>query len=77
MLDPSKHMKMYDVTVGDFVAWLVHNVSMNAKFNVNGDNLFYTHVEKDGSAVSVDDNSLEDEYPEDQAEPIKYSIGSF
>lgn len=74
MFEPSKHMEMLNVTVGDFVTWLVHNVPMNAKFIVNGDNLFYTHVEKDASTISVDDNSLEDEYPEDQAEPCVYNI---
>lgn len=73
MLDPKKHMEMHEVSVAEFVSWLIHNVPMDAKFNVNGDNLFYTHVEEDGSVISVDDSELSDEYPEDDCEATKYT----
>lgn len=74
MFDPSKHMEMVDVSVGDFVAWLIGNVPMSAKINVECDNLFYTHVEKDGSVLYLDSNSLQDEYPEDKSEPCVYHV---
>ena len=34
----------------------------NAKVFFNGDNYGYVHIEKDNSAISFDDSSLDDDY---------------
>ena len=69
MFDPELYAFCHNVKVRDVIKYL-NTLPKDCEVNVNGDNLFYIHVEKDKSLLSFDDNSLSEEY---NSEPIELS----
>ena len=64
MFDINKRVECKDLTVGQLKK-ILETVSDDAKVFVLGDNYAYIHFEEDGSVISFDDNSLDDEYFKD------------
>lgn len=67
MFDPELYAFCHNVKVRDVIKFL-NTLPKDCEVHVNGDNLFYIHVEKDKSLISFDDNSLSEEY---DSEPIE------
>ena len=61
MYDLNKRKEMRNVEVKDVIE-LLQKLPENAKVFFNGDNYGYVHIEKDNSAISFDDSSLDDDY---------------
>lgn len=63
MLDISKRELLCEVTVGDVIK-VLSELPEDAYFSCCGSDTFYLHMEKDGSAVSVDWSNLDEQYEE-------------
>ena len=61
MYDLNKRKEMRNVEVKDVIE-LLQKLPENAKVFFNGDNYGYVHIEKENSAISFDDSSLDDDY---------------
>ena len=61
MWDLKKRQEMRNVEVKEVIE-LLKKLPENAKVFFNGDNYGYVHIEKDNSAISFDDSSLDDDY---------------
>lgn len=61
MYDISKRKNMTNKTVADYIAEL-QKLPQTAQVFCCGDNVSYIHVEKDGSAVCIDTEDLDDAY---------------
>ena len=61
MWDLKKRQEMRNVEVKEVIK-LLQKLPENAKVFFNGDNYGYVHIEKDNSAISFDDSSLDDDY---------------
>ena len=61
MWDLKKRQEMRNVKVKEVIE-LLQKLPENAKVFFNGDNYGYVHIEKDNSAISFDDSSLDDDY---------------
>ena len=61
MYDINERIELRNCTVGDIIDWL-QKFSRDTKVYVNGDYYGFIHVEKDKTAISFDDASLEEEY---------------
>ena len=61
MYDLRKRQEMRNVEVKEVIE-LLQKLPENAKVLFNGDNYGYVHIEKDDSAISFDDSSLDDDY---------------
>ena len=61
MYDLNKRKEMRNVEVKEVIE-LLQKLPENAKVFFNGDNYGYVHIEKDNSAISFDDSSLDDDY---------------
>ena len=65
MYDINKRKTFTDpCTVKDFIK-VLQQFNPNAQFLCDGDEWFWLHVEKDESVISIDSNSLDDEYEEE------------
>lgn len=64
MFDPNKKKEFHHATVIELIA---HLATLNplAEITVLGDPDIYVHVEQDESSVVLDDNPMEDQYPDD------------
>ena len=69
MYNPDARKEVRGTTVFQLCAYLIENVSMDAIVHVCGEDIFYLHVEEDGSVLSLDDNSLSDMPEYDGSEP--------
>lgn len=61
MYDLSKRQEMKNTKVSDVIE-LLSKLPGDAKVLFNGDNYGYVHIEKDNSAISFDESSLDDDY---------------
>lgn len=61
MFDITKRIEAKNMIAKDLKEF-VNSLPDECEINFNGDNYGYIHVEEDLSAVSFDDNSLDDEY---------------
>ena len=61
MYDLNKRKEMRNVEVKEVIE-LLQKLPENAKVFFNGNNYGYVHIEKDNSAISFDDSSLDDDY---------------
>lgn len=61
MYDTAKRKQFFNATVADVISEL-SKLLENAILHCCGDNLFWLHVEQDGSAVCIDTENLEDCY---------------
>ena len=61
MYDLNKRQEMRNVEVKEVIE-LLQKLPENAKVFFNGNNYGYAHIEKDNSAISFDDSSLDDDY---------------
>lgn len=69
MYRPDARKEVQGITVFQLCAYLIENVSVDAIVHVCGEDIFYIHVEEDGSVISMDDNSLSDMPEYDESEP--------
>jgi hypothetical protein len=70
MFDPAKRKEFHHGTVNQLIAYL-STLNPFAEVTILGDPDLYVHVEQDGSTVVLDDNSMEDQYPDDEASSSK------
>lgn len=61
MYDFNKRKNLSGMTVGELIHEL-NQLPSDAKFSCCGDSRAYLHVEKDGSAICIDTEDLEDLY---------------
>ena len=61
MYDLNKRKEIRNIEVKNVIE-LLQKLPENAKVFFNGDNYGYVHIEKDNSAISFDDSSLDDDY---------------
>ncbi len=69
MFNPDARKEVQGITVFQLCAYLIENVSVDAIVHVCGEDIFYIHVEEEGSVISMDDNSLSDMPEYDGSEP--------
>ena len=61
MYDLSKRQELKNVKVSEFIE-LLKTLPEDAVVLFNGDNYGFIHIEKDNSAISFDDLSLDEDY---------------
>lgn len=65
MFDEKYKKEFSNITKLDLIQAL-EEVPGNPIVNIIGENMFYMHVEEDGTVINLDDNSLEDEYGQEE-----------
>jgi hypothetical protein len=70
MFDPKYFAMVTGATVKGLRDYLASLPNQDAEINVEGDNLFYIHVEEDGSLVNFDDNMMLEQYKDDVDEAL-------
>lgn len=75
MFNPDARKEVQGITVFQLCAYLIENVSVDAIVHVCGEDIFYIHVEEDGSVISMDDNSLSD-MPEYDGSELDVLVGA-